>query len=164
MRYGVRISPLKLVLYPPPIYVFPSFARNFWGKFDCAQLGKRRIQYTMELESKQNQTTYVDLYISTIPAMEGKTLLIDGAIRNHINPAPGWLAMDRIPPEWCCLVAHATSVALLATMLVSIAWKLAISGGQTNSSVEVCSSTERLCYNCTWISPREVILLYLTEC
>lgn len=83
-----RISPFKLVLSPADLRL-PLFRSKFLRQIRTRLRKTSDTIYTMELKSQKQKTTYVHYTFSTIPAMEGKTLLIDGAIRNHINPTPG---------------------------------------------------------------------------
>lgn len=75
-----RALPRRSTSSPLSLEIFRDRSRC-----DCAGLGQRRI-YTLESKPKQTDIWLSQKY-STIPAMEGKTLLIDKAI-STIHPAP----------------------------------------------------------------------------
>lgn len=70
----------------------------------------------------------------------------------HVHGWLEWVSSFSIPSRCCFPVVPATSVATLATTLVSRGQDPTGYGNRIcwRTDIEVCSSTERLCYNCMW--------------
>lgn len=83
------VSPFELVLSPADLRL-PLFRLKFLVSQFMPLCWTRTTSDTI-YTGIGVKTRSVDTwsYNSTTSAMEGKTLLIDGAIPNHINPAPG---------------------------------------------------------------------------